>query len=558
MTQFEAQLNQARRRHRRAIGAALGAVLAILVGIAAWLVVTNGTPVKVLPDEAAPLAEIQIVEGWGLVVDDVVYTLGVEPRLRVEAEGYEAAERRLAGDRKGRLLTIELTPLPSHLIAVAEPEHERLRWLIDGALAGLGGKLDKDITPGSYELAADHPHFQIVRETIAIGPGEQVSVVMRPLPVAGKLVIQTEPAGAMVSVNGQALGPSPAAIDLPGGFAQVEVSQDGFAALADEVEVTRAQPVVSRNYRLISDHPPPLARPRPVAIEAPKAQPKPPEPPKAAPAANPARYKNAAGIELKLFRPGSFVMGAPRGEKGARANEFLREVRLTRPFYAGLHEVTRGQFAAFDRSFAPGIANQPATNIAWETAAAFCNWLSEQEGLGPFYGITQGRVDTLNADADGYRLLTEAEWEWLARRAGKPRQTVFVWGDEAVLPVGAGNIADESARGSVASYVPAYNDAYAGLAPVGSFPAEPSGLFDQAGNVTEWVHDHYSLVPPMPGSVATDPLGPGYGEGHVVKGANWRSGGRTELRPAYREGLMNRRDDVGFRIGRYAQQRGVE
>jgi formylglycine-generating enzyme required for sulfatase activity len=72
-----------------------------------------------------------------------------------------------------------------------------------------------------------------------------------------------------------------------------------------------------------------------------------------------------------------------------------------------------------------------------------------------------------------------------------------------------------------------------------------------AGNVSEWVHDVYSIVPPSRGTVVSNPLGQQRGESHVVKGANWRSGTLTTLRPAFREGLAGGREDVGFRIGRY-------
>ena len=168
-----------------------------------------------------------------------------------------------------------------------------------------------------------------------------------------------------------------------------------------------------------------------------------------------------------------------------------------------------------------------------------------------FYKINNARVIAVNDHADGYRLLTEAEWEWLARKSGKKKQTVFPWGNESVVPVMAGNIADESANGLASFYVPNYNDGYAKVAPVGSFPAEVSGLFDLTGNVSEWVHDFYSLAPPIEKTVQVDPLGPSFGDAHVIKGSSWRSGTRTLLRAAYRDGLMDRRDDVGFRIGRY-------
>ncbi|RKZ78426.1 MAG: hypothetical protein DRQ35_06010, partial [Gammaproteobacteria bacterium] len=151
----------------------------------------------------------------------------------------------------------------------------------------------------------------------------------------------------------------------------------------------------------------------------------------------------------------------------------------------------------------------------------------------------------------GYRLLTEAEWEWLARKAGKSVQTLFVWGNERVIPKNAANIADESANGKVNVFVSKYNDGYSKAAPVKSFTKETSGLYDQAGNVSEWTHDSYSIVLPESGKVVQDPFDLTTDSSHVVKGANWRSGSITELRPSFREGLINSRDDLGFRIGRY-------
>ena len=200
------------------------------------------------------------------------------------------------------------------------------------------------------------------------------------------------------------------------------------------------------------------------------------------------------------------------------------------------------------RGLAP---DEPVSDVRWGDAAAFANWLSAKEGLAPFYQITGDRVRGFDPTADGYRLLSEAEWEWLTRKAGRPARTIFPWGDGATVPRGAGNIADESANGVARNFVPNYNDGHARIAPVGSFVAEKSGLFDLTGNVSEWVHDWYSLEPPAKGSVATDPLGPSFGDSHVVKGSSWRSGTRTTLRAAYRDGLSAGRDDVGFRLGRY-------
>jgi formylglycine-generating enzyme required for sulfatase activity len=100
-------------------------------------------------------------------------------------------------------------------------------------------------------------------------------------------------------------------------------------------------------------------------------------------------------------------------------------------------------------------------------------------------------------------------------------------------------------------FVSKYNDGYPEVAAVESFTQENSGLYDQGGNVSEWTHDSYSIIRPKSGKVFQDPFDLTMGSSHVVKGANWRSGSITELRPSFREGLVNSRDDLGFRIGRY-------
>jgi formylglycine-generating enzyme required for sulfatase activity len=107
-------------------------------------------------------------------------------------------------------------------------------------------------------------------------------------------------------------------------------------------------------------------------------------------------------------------------------------------------------------------------------------------------------------------------------------------------------------------YVPNYNDSYVNVAPVGSFNRELSGLYDMAGNVSEWVHDVYLVMPPMTNTTVLNPMGEQRGQSHVIKGGNFRSGSITMLRPAFREGLTTGRDDVGFRIGRYLYGRKNE
>ena len=374
----------------------------------------------------------------------------------------------------------------------------------------------------AHQVTFALPGFVPETQIVTLKPGETRQLRFELAPDLGKVEIRVEPSGDII-IDGRKVAENSAQLSLPSRPHHLLVTKPGYRAVQKKVVPTGAHKTVL-SIVLETEL---AARLR----EAPKT------------------YTNKAGIELTLFEPGSIVMGAPRHEPGQRANEIVREAYLRKPFYAARREVTAEQFARFKGG---GTAsNLPATAMTWLEAAAFCNWLSLQEGLPLFYSIKDGALKGVNRTAEGYRLLTEAEWEWLARRAGKSAQTSFTWGDETVIPAGAGNIADESANGLTRYYVPNYNDGRKTLAPVGSYPPEPSGLFDQTGNVSEWVHDFYSLLPPESGSVPVDPLGPDSGTVHVVKGSNWRSGTRTTLRAAYREGLTGARDDVGIRIGRY-------
>jgi len=270
--------------------------------------------------------------------------------------------------------------------------------------------------------------------------------------------------------------------------------------------------------------------------------------------------KSPAGQTLRRVEPATFTMGASRAEVGRRANEVIVPVTITRPFLISVNEVTNAEFAEFRASHDSG-ANQhvslaadgnPVANVTWEDAIQYCNWLSQREGRTPAYKYQFGKWVAVYPLTDGYRLPTEAEWVLAVRYAGQPKARKFPWGDQWPPPKESGNFADRAAIELVPSILPAYDDGFPSTAPVGTFKANALGIHDGGGNVAEWVNDFYTVPTPGITTPIVDPTGRERGTTHVIRGSSWRHAGQTELRLSYRDFGANARTDVGFRVARFA------
>jgi sulfatase modifying factor 1 len=291
---------------------------------------------------------------------------------------------------------------------------------------------------------------------------------------------------------------------------------------------------------------------------------------------------NSIGMKLVLIPAGEFQMGSRESaEELAKAYQSygappaaafqgeypLHRVRITKPFYLGVHEVTVGQFRQFvtatgyktdaekgtmrkgafgwnpdkkklelDETYSwrelgfEQTDDHPVVNVSWNDAVAFCEWLSRKEGK-------------------TYRLPTEAEWEY-ACRAGTA--TRYYHGDDPEGLAQVGNVADATAKETFPDweFPIAARDGYAFTAPVGKFKPNAFGLYDMHGNALEWCADWYA-ADYYKASPSEDPKGPDSGTNRVLRGGSWsdspvdsRSAFRNRDVPAYRI------DDNGFRLAR--------
>jgi formylglycine-generating enzyme required for sulfatase activity len=457
--------------------------------------------------------------------------------LRFDLDGYVPEMRyvNIVPDERTILPTVALSRNPGRLEITSEPIGASV--LMNGEFRG-NTPVTIAATPNrSHELTLSHPGHQSTDQIVEIASGARKSLSITLPGVFGIVDITSQPSG-QVLVNGKLIGETPTELKLKSVKQEITITRDGYVPFDQTVEPdpdirkTVNAKLITKMGALIND--------------APK------------------RLQTSDGQSLVLIQPGTLKMGAPRSEAGQRANEVIREVQISRHFYIGEKEVTSGQFAAYRRALGNQTVavppNEPATNVSWEDAARYANWLSEAENLRPVYEITGQGVRGFDIDANGYRLPTEAEWAWVARHegGGATNPLKFPWGQVMPVPEGAGNYADESAMGRVESYIPLYNDARPKLAPVASFSPTSLGLYDLGGNVSEWIHDHYELTPPGTAGIERDRVGPPRGRQHVVRGSSWRSATLTELRYTYREAGSGPRDDVGFRLARWLGGRNGE
>lgn len=451
---------------------------------------------------------------------------------RYRLDGYEDGLQLVEAERNNdkELPPLKLKPAKATLSIVTRPDDARV--YLDGAYIG-ASPLRVAVPPGrTSTVKITKPGYGDVSRKLSLKTGElrQVPVDLKEL--RGTVAFQSQPQAALW-VNGRYRGETPIELELQTIPQKIEFRLDGYRAAARMVEPQTGQ-ARQVSVQLLTES------------EALKAE------------AN-AQYRTVAGSEMLLVKPGAVRMGSPAGELGRRPNEVAYEAVLSRWFYVSKHEVTQQQFAEFGLTkgirLRPGNPDVPVVDISWQVAAAYCNWLSDREKLSPAYRVQNGRITGLNPRANGYRLLTEAEWAWIARvgGAGGGSQIKFPWGNAETLARASGNYADESARSQIRKVITGYRDKFATLAPVGQFKPNALGIYDLGGNASEWVNDYYGYSPKPPGTVEQDPLGPAQGLDHVVKGSSWRSANTRELRFAHREFSSEGADDIGFRIARWLE-----
>ncbi|MEH6582719.1 MAG: PEGA domain-containing protein [Halioglobus sp.] len=459
-----------------------------------------------------------------------------ERQLILQQTGFASWQQELiitAGEPQD-LGTVKLTPASGVLELSSTPSGANVT--VDGEFEGKT-PLSLELSPArAHRIAVFKPGYRRHNSSVEMAAGETDSRAVTLTAQLGEVRFNIQPANAILRINGKPRGQGSQTLSLPAFEQSVEVALAGHATVRQRITPrTGLQQVV--NVRLKTE------------LESKMAAIKP-------------EVTTALGQTLLLFNPtanGDFTMGASRREPGRRANEVLHPVSLKRMFYLQTTEVTNAQFRLFQAAHNSGQVDgntlnrehQPVVQVSWQQAAQFCNWLSKREQFSPFYQQTNGIVTGYNTAATGYRLPSEAEWAWAARVEGETVKK-FPWGDTFPPTIAVENYADNTSAYVTGRILDNYNDGHVLTAPVATYPPNHNRLYDMGGNVAEWVHDVYT-IPAANGSTRTDPLGGQGGDNFVIRGASWTQSKISDLRLSHRDYGQAGRDDVGFRLARYAE-----
>ncbi len=422
-------------------------------------------------------------------------------RVGIKKVRYVAHEQMLEV-KSGAAPKIEVSLTPDFGWLTIETDPVGLPVTVDDEAVGAGPVTAREVSPGAHDIMVSAQDYHQEGRRVVIDRGERETVRIAPVPRNGGInVVAVDQKGnavaATVKVDGRDAGQAYQPITVLQGSHELVVDGGGS-------QWTGTVKVVEEQVLEVS---------APLVIRA-------------------ANSTQQSGSLLMVEIPaGTFQMGSPSTEVGRDADETQHQVQLSNPFYMSATEITQAQYKLImgvNPSKFIGTA-RPVEQVSWSNAVTFCNELSRRENLQPAY-IIDGDAVIWDRSASGYRLPTEAEWEYACRAgSGQP----YEGGD------------DEAALSAMAWYS---DNAGGTTHEVGKKQKNAWGMYDMHGNVWEWCWDWFGDVST---SREVDPLGPTSGYRRVVRGGCWGLG-KAQCRSAFRSWhyVYGAECNLGFRVAR--------
>ena len=487
-----------------------------------------GTSQETLIDLSAYQAHLRVTtqpRSATIVLDEVTLGQGefdggvpaIASQLRIQSSGYDSKSIDIKLDREETLDLGMVELLPSLITATIATRPSSASVLLDGSFVG-ESRVSFPLRPGRpYELVVRKPGFRQHKAMLTPEIGKDISQTIDFEQETIQVEVQVSPR-ATVFVNGIQKGASPLTFDAyPGDV--VEVQSDGRTSQTRTLSSDQGS-----SQKLVFELHEPATHAYHFAPES---------------------VTVTGGLELVRFPPVGFRKFIDS------ENQETMSIQLTRPFYLGATEVTVDAYKLF-LSSVQGLGKHPVTDVSWMDAVKYCNWLSVQHNLSPFYRINANDVIVgIDFTSLGFRLPTEVEWEagvgfdWRANVVLAP----FEWGTSPSIPIGFGNLAGRETSTVRSRYFDTFTDNHETVAPVASYLPNANGLYDMTGNVSEWVHDYYQIRREINGG--PDYFGPETGFANVVKGSNYETHEIDEVATNFRDFETGKRSTLGFRVARW-------
>ena len=455
-------------------------------------------------------------EPTGALVELDDQVIGETPCSRPLTHGtYEVTIRRIryvthsevfeVGPDESNSLHVTLTPDFGWLSVNSNPSG--LTVAIDGEQVGETPVTKREIDRGLHEIVIQNQQYYPKGNRIVIDRGEHEHLNIIPTPINGGLNVHavdgdSNAVDAVVYVDGVELGRAYVPMTILVGIHEVEVRSDqGSWSGEITIEERKLKEVTTE----LTD---PEDMVRDITTEFVR---------------NLVDGNRTRGLNFAMeeIPTGSFNMGSEI-ESGRDKDETLHRVTIRDTFYISTTEITQSDWQEVmgnNPSFYQGD-DYPVERVTWYDCILFCNKLSQLVGLQEVYTIERDRV-IWDRRKHGYRLPTEAEWEYTCRAGTSTR---FYKGD-SVTDLASDGWYHDNSRGRTHS--------------VGIKEPNAWGVYDMHGNVWEWCWDWYDEYPPR--SSTTDPIGPVTGKFRVVRGGSWgnsiwgcRSAARTMYLPDYK------------------------
>ncbi|THF61548.1 MAG: PEGA domain-containing protein, partial [Methylophaga nitratireducenticrescens] len=236
MSQFNQQLELARKRQHRMYLWLLTTFALVFLVIVTIIFASRGTRIEVKPDDATAVS-INADSWLAMVVFGSVYSLADSTEIEITADGFYPHRQTIEQADSGKVLRITLTPLPAKIVLSTSLEDNQTAWLMDDKVIAMANTLEYELPAGEHQLSVQHPHYQTMTIDLSLSRGETVAQDVELQPLQGELTVNSLPSGAMVTIDEADVGKTPLTLPLQGGLHSVKVSLTKYETTEETIEI---------------------------------------------------------------------------------------------------------------------------------------------------------------------------------------------------------------------------------------------------------------------------------------------------------------------------------